>query len=172
WFETHAPRVAFAAAALVAAVSLYQTYDIRWKRERAAAWDLAFRQVLTTMPFKSAVIFVHYAPRLGPHSSIVANSPSLPSDSIWIVNDLGKKNSELMKHAGGRVPLAFYEDSQRIEVDSVLSAARVGAGWRARNDTSGPARPALSAGTHAASAATMPSAPTAPPSTNGSVALV
>ena len=125
--EKSAPRIAFAAAALVAAISLYQTYDIRWKRERAAAWDLAFRQVLTTMPFKSAVIFVHYAPRLGPHSSIVANSPNLPSDSIWIVNDLGKKNPELMKHAGGRVPLAFYEDSQRLEVDSVLSAARVSA---------------------------------------------
>ena len=62
--------------------------------------------------------------RLGPHASVVANSPDIENERIWIVNDLGKRNPELMRVAGNRVPLAFYEDGQRIEVDRSLLAPK------------------------------------------------
>ena len=40
---------------------------------------------------------------------------------MWIVNDLGPRNAELMAVAGKRVPIAFYEDDQRFEVDRSLA---------------------------------------------------
>jgi len=74
------------------------------------------------VPVRSAVIFVHYAQRIGPHLNVVVNSPDLSADSTWIVSDLGPRNSELMRYAGGRVPLAFYERDMHIEPDTSLAA--------------------------------------------------
>jgi hypothetical protein len=105
---------------MVGLLAVYETSEARWKRQRAAAWDVAFRQTLAKIPFPAAVVFVHYAPRLGPHSSVVSNSPHIENEPIWIVNDLGARNPELMRVAGNRVPLAFYEDDQRLEVDRTL----------------------------------------------------
>lgn len=112
----------YAASAAVALLAAYETREARIKRQRAAEWDTAFRAALEKIPFPSAVIFVHYAPKLGPHASVVTNSPHIERDSIWIVNDLGARNPELMTVAGKRTPIAFYEDGQRFEVDRSLLA--------------------------------------------------
>ena len=71
----------------------------------------------------AAVIFVHYEPRIGPHANIVANSPHLANERVWIVNDLGARDAELMKYAGGRIPVALYEDAMKIEIDRSLLPA-------------------------------------------------
>jgi hypothetical protein len=110
----------YAACGLVGVLALSETYDARVKRQRAAEWDVAFRATLSKIPFRAAVLFVRYSPRLGPHASVVANSPDIQNEPIWIVNDLGKRNPELMRVAGNRVPLVFYEDGQRVEVDRSL----------------------------------------------------
>ncbi|MGH7615701.1 MAG: glycosyltransferase family 39 protein [Gemmatimonadaceae bacterium] len=97
---------------------------LRWREthRRNALWGTAFQELLGKMPVRSAVIFVHYAPRLGPHLNVVANSPHLFAESTWIVNDLGPRNAELLRYAGKRVPLAFFERDMHIEVDRQLVA--------------------------------------------------
>jgi hypothetical protein len=108
----------------VALVILAGYEGAQWRRNhrRTAVWDTAFQELLEKVPVRSAVIFVHYAPRLGPHLDVVANSPHLFGDSTWIVNDLGPRNAQLLRYAGNRVPLAFYERDMHIEVDRQLVA--------------------------------------------------
>jgi hypothetical protein len=116
-------------AAIVAGLLLMLTaYELReWRRERIrlAAWDTSFREMTTKLPMRDAVIFVHYSPRLGPHSLVVTNSPSLSTDPIWIVNDLGPRDTALMRFAGTRVPLIFHEDGGQLEIDRSLLPAAV-----------------------------------------------
>lgn len=114
--------LAMTAAALVA-LAAFETVQWRGKHQQNALWDAAFQELLDKVPMRSAVIFVHYAPRLGPHLNVVANSPHLFGDSTWIVNDLGARNAQLLQYAGARVPLAFYERDMHIEVDRQLDAA-------------------------------------------------
>ena len=109
-------------AAALAVLSVFELHDARWKRQRMAAWDVGFQHIVDALPMHGAVIFVHYEPRLEPHANIVANSPHLASDPVWIVNDLGARDADLMKVAGNRVPLAFYEDAMKIEVDRKVLA--------------------------------------------------
>jgi hypothetical protein len=115
--------VAIAAGAL-ALLAGYENVVSHGNHRQAARWDAAFHELLGKVPVKSAVIFVHYAPRLGPHLNVVENSPHLFADSTWIVNDLGPGNAELLRHAGGRLPLAFYERDMHIEVDRVLVGSK------------------------------------------------
>jgi dolichyl-phosphate-mannose-protein mannosyltransferase len=114
--------IAIAAGAL-ALLAGYETVTWRGNHRKDAVWDTAFRELLGKVPVRSAVIFVHYAPRIGPHLNVVANSPDLSADSTWIVNDLGPRNAELLRYAGGRMPLAFYERDMRIEPDTSLTRA-------------------------------------------------
>lgn len=109
--------IATSAFALLAG---YEAVTWRGNHQRDAVWDAAFHELLGKVPVRSAVIFVHYAPRIGPHLNVVVNSPNLSADSTWIVSDLGPRNSELMRFAGGRVPLAFYERDMHIEPDTLL----------------------------------------------------
>ena len=109
-----------AASTLFGAIALYQLREARAARIAGQAREVAFRDLLAKLPFRSAVVFVHYTPNLGRHVSVVANSPTLATDPIWIVNDLGPRNVELLQYSGDRVPLAFYEDDMRIEIDRSL----------------------------------------------------
>jgi hypothetical protein len=118
-------RIASARAAAVAALLLlvgYESVRSHANHRRDALWDVAFHELLDQVPFRSRVIFVHYAPRLGPHLNVVANSPHLFADSTWIVNDFGAKNADLLRFAKGRIPLAFYERDMHIEIDTSLVA--------------------------------------------------
>jgi hypothetical protein len=116
-------RVLAMIAASLALLVGYEAVVWRGNHQRNATWDVAFHQLLDNVTVRSAVIFVHYAPRLGPHLNVVANSPHLFADSTWIVNDLGPRNAELLHFAGARVPLAFYERDMHMEIDSTLVAS-------------------------------------------------
>ncbi|HEY9225938.1 MAG TPA: hypothetical protein VIP11_04780, partial [Gemmatimonadaceae bacterium] len=115
------------ASVLVATLTTFHLVDARRKRQVAAQWDDNFRRVLEKTPFKSAVVFVHYR-KEGPHHSIVANSPNLATEPFWIVNSLGPRNRELMRFAGDRVPLAFYEDTEMLKIEEGLVADSVSSG--------------------------------------------
>jgi hypothetical protein len=86
-------------------------------------YESAFREALARLPVSSAVVFVHYRPGQHAHANLVANSPHLDSDPIWIVNDLGERDRELMRFAGARTPVAFYEATGDFEVDRTLLRA-------------------------------------------------
>jgi hypothetical protein len=115
-----ATRIASVAVALLALVAVYELRAARASRVRSAAWSTSFQAMIDKLPMHSAVVFIHYAPRIGPHASVVTNSPRLSADSVWIVNDLGARNAELMKFTGARLPLAFYESDGRMEIDRTL----------------------------------------------------
>jgi len=104
------------AAAGVVLLAAYELETWRFNRVRMASYDVAFRQLLDKLPMHGAVLFVQYAPRIGPHSNVVQNSPDLRDDPIWVVNDLGARDTALMRYAGPRIPLKFYEDGGKIEV--------------------------------------------------------
>jgi hypothetical protein len=110
-------------AALLAILTVFELRAWHAQRNRMAAWDTSFREMVAKLPMHNAVIFVHYAPRLGPHSLVVGNSPSLDNDAVWIVNDLGARDTALMRFAGARVPLIFHEDGGSVEVDRWLLRA-------------------------------------------------
>jgi hypothetical protein len=111
--------VAVAIAPLVL-LSAWELHAWRLIRQRNAAWSRGFEQLLSQLPKHPVVMFVHYAPRIGPHAAVVTNSPRLFDDPVWIVNDLGDRDAELMRYAGPRVPMAFDEDSLKIAVDRRL----------------------------------------------------
>jgi hypothetical protein len=113
-------RVRLGAVGLLALLSAHELRVWHHSHAVGAAARVAFHQMLSELPMRTAVVFVHYAPRLGPHASIVANSPHLAEDPIWIVNDLGSRDAELMRFSGPRIPLAFYEDDERLEIDRAL----------------------------------------------------
>lgn len=123
WIRARRPRPSQSVFALAAALALLTSYELhsgRARRESDEAWDIGFRDLVAHLPIRAAVIFVHYAPRGGPPAAVVANSPNLANEPVWIVNDLGSRNAELMRYAGSRVPLAFHEDGSTIEIDRSL----------------------------------------------------
>jgi hypothetical protein len=93
-----------------------------WRQQHiaGAAYYTQFNGMVAQLPRNPTVIFVHYAPRLQAHPTLVQNSPHLDDEPIWIVNDLGPRDPDLMRIAGGRVPLAFFEDGMRFELDRSL----------------------------------------------------
>jgi hypothetical protein len=101
-------RAAFAASLILAAITAYELQHWRSHRRLMADWDESFRASLDKLPAHSAGD--------KPHASIVANSPHLDDEPIWIVNDLGEHDRELLKYSGPRIPLNFYEDGSRFEV--------------------------------------------------------
>jgi hypothetical protein len=114
------PRATVVAAALLSVMVVNRARVARETRVQMAAWDVAFKEEMAALPMHAGVIFVHYAPGLRPHANIVLDSPHLDEEPFWIVNDLGARNRELMRFAGPRIPLAFYEDGGKFEVDRSL----------------------------------------------------
>jgi hypothetical protein len=119
WRPGASPRLRgalFAAAmGLLLALTTHELLMWRELRRQRSAWYRNFEAQLATLPKVPMVIFVRYAPRLQPHPHIVRNSPTLADDPVWIVNDLGARNQELMRIAGERIPLVFDEESLRFE---------------------------------------------------------
>ncbi|HVX39220.1 MAG TPA: glycosyltransferase family 39 protein [Gemmatimonadaceae bacterium] len=108
------------AAAGLVLLAGYELGTWRSTRIAMASYDVAFRDLVNRLPMRAAVVFVHYAPRVGRHATVVTNSPHLAEDPVWVVNDLGARDTALMRYAGPRVPLLFYEDGGKIEVDTAL----------------------------------------------------
>lgn len=106
-------RVALLAGMTVVLVVITVGHAKGWREVRAerSAWYRIFDSKLAALPPGPKVIFVRYTPKMQPHPHVVRNSPTLAEDPVWIVNDLGDRNRELMRHAGPRVPLIFDETS-------------------------------------------------------------
>ncbi|HTE46410.1 MAG TPA: glycosyltransferase family 39 protein [Gemmatimonadaceae bacterium] len=109
-----------ATAALLMILTGYELHTWRVIRQGVALWDTRFRALVGKLPMHEAVIFVHYAPGIVAHQTVITNSPHLSDEPIWIVNDLGPRNTELMRYTGPRIPLAFYEKGERLEIDRSL----------------------------------------------------
>jgi hypothetical protein len=88
----------------------------RHKHQEDSRYYTEFNEMVDALPKNPTVIFVRYAPRLQAHPNVVQNSPRLGDEPIWIVNDLGARDPELMRFAGPRVPLYFNEDGRRFEL--------------------------------------------------------
>jgi hypothetical protein len=112
-------RLAMPAAAALVVLAANELRYGRSQRQYGAAYDIAVRQLIARLPMRDAVIFIHYSRRPA-HIALAGNSPRLSEEHVWIVNDLGERNKDLMRFAGTRVPLAFYEDGARIEIDRSL----------------------------------------------------
>lgn len=119
-FVPKANRLIPAIAAALVILGAVEVRRVRADHLRTATWDLAFKRAMAELPVHTGVIFVHYAPGLRPHSNIVLNAPDLAAEPFWIVNDLGPRNRELMRYAAPRIPIAFYEDGGKFEVDRSL----------------------------------------------------
>ena len=119
-----AARMAMAALVPVVALTIHEARTWRERHRQDARWNVEFNDMVSALPKNPTVIFVHYTPRLQPHPNIVRNSPHLDDETVWIVNDLGDRDHELMRVAGPRVPIAFYEDGRRFEVDRSLLKRR------------------------------------------------
>ena len=117
-------RASTLAAVVLALLAAFELQTWRRVHVADASFDRAFYQKLANLPARAAVVFVHYDDRLPAHADLVANSPHLAQDSIWVVNDLGTRDSALMRFARPRVPIAFYEFGGRMKVDSALLAPR------------------------------------------------
>jgi hypothetical protein len=117
----HARRHAYVVVAAALAV-LIGIEGRTWRATHVenARWYTDFNQMLARLPRNPTIIFVHYAPRLQPHPNIVTNSPRLADEPVWIVNDLGDRDVDVMRLAGPRVPIAFYEDGRKFELDRRL----------------------------------------------------
>jgi hypothetical protein len=109
-------RLSALAVALLAMVAAYDLRAERSLRVDETEWDRGFRDLVSRLPLPAAVIFVHYDPAGISQPSVVTNSPHLDEDAVWIVNDLGARNKELMKYAGPRVPFNFYVATSKIEL--------------------------------------------------------
>jgi hypothetical protein len=118
-----AARLGTLACALLALLAAYDLRSARASHAAAAAWDTGFHELVAKLPMPAALIFIHYAPGPGPHPSVVANSPHLANEAVWIVNDLGPRDAELLRYSGLRIPLDFYVASGKIEIDRALIAA-------------------------------------------------
>jgi hypothetical protein len=80
----------------------------------AARNDTAFLAMTRSLPAPGAVIFVRYTPGYFPHRTVVANSATLQSDRVWVVNDDPAQNMRVLRAAAGRTPLLFYEGEGRV----------------------------------------------------------
>ncbi|MEP6493458.1 MAG: glycosyltransferase family 39 protein [bacterium] len=110
----------FATAGLLMILTGYELRTWRDIRRGLAIWDTSFHELVGKLPMHQAVIFVHYAPGLVAHGTYMMNSPHLADEPIWLVNDLGARNTELMRYSGPRIPLAFYEVGGKLEIDRSL----------------------------------------------------
>jgi hypothetical protein len=108
------------ASLVMTAYVVHEARIWRAKHIENAAWYSEFNQMVARLPKNPTVIFVHYAPRLQPHPNLVTNSPHLTDEPVWIVNDLGDRDRDVMRMAGPRIPIAFYEDGRRFELDRNL----------------------------------------------------
>ena len=110
------PRAALLVLVPLAAVTAHEVSIARANHLDAARWNTEFDGMIAALPKHPTVIFVHFTPGVQPHPNVVRNSPNLADEPIWIVNDLGDRDRELMRYAGPRVPLHFFEDGRRFEL--------------------------------------------------------
>ena len=120
--RTGAYAVACGAPALVAIFSIPTLLTWRAKHIQDAAYDADFYRTVATAPFPSVVVFVRYSPAQHPHGNLVANSPTLATDRLWVVMDDPARNAAVLRAANGRVPVLFEEKGAKLSVYQALQA--------------------------------------------------
>jgi hypothetical protein len=113
-------RILIGAAIASGAMSFGVVIAQRRDHVRASRPEERAHRALSGLPSPGAVVFVRYVPGLHPHVNLVQNSAHLDREPVWFVNDMGERDSELMSHAGGRIPLVFDERDGRYAIDSSL----------------------------------------------------
>lgn len=112
--------VSWGAPALVALLTVPTVQKWRHKHIKDAEYDSAFYKTIATAPFRGMVVFVRYSPSQHPHGNLVANSPTLDSDRMWVVKDDPAENAAIMRAANGRVPVLFEEKGSKLSVYQTL----------------------------------------------------
>jgi hypothetical protein len=112
--------VAWGAPAIVALLSIPALRTWRDKHVQDAAYDTDFYKTVATAPFPSIVVFVRYSPSQHPHGNLVANSPTLATDRLWVVMDDSANNATVLRAANGRVPVLFEEQGAKLGVYQAL----------------------------------------------------
>lgn len=111
-----------AAVALAALAMLVVIGAVDWRRRHAETgkWYAEFDAMVARLPRNPTVLFVRYVPRLEPHPHVVRNAQRLEEEWLWVVNDMGAGNVELMRRAPGRIPLVFDVATRQLSVDRDL----------------------------------------------------
>ena len=112
--------IAWSAPALVTILTIPTLLTWRSKHVLGAAYDAAFYRTVATAPFRGLVVFVRYSPKQHPHGNLVANSPTLDTDRMWIVMDDSARNATVLRAANGRVPVLFEEKGAKLSVYQAL----------------------------------------------------
>ena len=108
--------IALGAPAVVALLAIPTVLTWRQKHIQDAGYDTAFYKTIATAPFRGMVVFIRYSPTQHPHGNLVANSPTLDSDPMWIVMDDPAQNAAVLRAARGRVPVLFEENGSKLSV--------------------------------------------------------
>ena len=108
--------IALGAPALIALLTIPTVLTWRQKHIQDAGYDTAFYKTIATAPFRGMVVFIRYSPNQHPHGNLVANSPTLDSDPMWIVMDDPAQNAAVLRAARGRVPVLFEENGSKLSV--------------------------------------------------------
>jgi hypothetical protein len=90
---------------------------IPWARrghQAALMTFTTFARQLHGIRNSKAIVFVRYGPYHKVYQSLIVNQPSLEGAPIWIVNDLGGRNVDLLKLAPDRVPYLYDEQREKL----------------------------------------------------------
>lgn len=99
-----------ALAAFLLVLCVADVLEARERRRYELALQTRFEARIRELPEK-AIVFVHYTPVRGVNSSFVQNEPDLEAARVWVVHDLGSRDSELAALAPQR-RLYVYDDAR------------------------------------------------------------
>jgi len=99
-----------AMGALLLVVSIADVVEARERRRNELALQTRFETKVRELPSK-AIVFVRYTPVSSVNSSFVQNPPDLAAAPVWVVHDLGSRDSELAGLAPDR-RLYLYDDTR------------------------------------------------------------
>lgn len=118
WSEARAPAACTMLAVLIALTGVPRA--VEWRGYHAGNMFSALnRQLVELLPRlpSPGILFVHYSSRLPSNPALVRNSANLDSEPMWIVHDLGARNTELSAAAPGRA-------THVLDIDRLASTLR------------------------------------------------
>jgi len=107
---------------LLAAVSVP---DARLRSLRLHRPVETFAQQLSGVHADRAIVFVRHEPRPSPNVSLVTNEPDLGRARLWIVHDLGPRDTALIRLGGGRTAYLYEEGTHTLKAWTVTDTSAV-----------------------------------------------
>ena len=104
--------VAWAGAAMLL-LSIHSIEIARFVNEANNRYYRAFARAVQALPNQPAIVFAYYDTAFHSHRAVVRNFADLPNAAVWIVQDRGKRNAELMKVAPNRAVYMLDADKRR-----------------------------------------------------------